>query len=154
MLLVYTTNCCGCLEGAFFGCASVFLFFPFALGPILVMLLYCFVLSVTSPRGARHLFIILFYFLFSLFLCFFRFSLCQRIWIASIYMPYLSCPVRWQVIALFTLLTALQCSISVVVLRPQSLYLSRRKNRLGHWTCCMSIGRKNGLLRRTHTAVI
>ena len=43
-----------------FCCASVFLPFPFALGRILFMLLYCFVLSVTSPPGgARHLFFIL-----------------------------------------------------------------------------------------------
>ena len=44
------------------------------------------------------------------------FSLCQLIWIARICMSYLSYPVRWYVIALSTLLTAFQCSISVMVL--------------------------------------
>ena len=38
-------------------------------------------------------------------------------------MSYLSYPVRWQVIALSTLLTALQCSISVSRFCDQSLYL-------------------------------
>ena len=48
-----------------------------------------------------------------------------------------------SVIALSTLLTALQC-ISVVILWPQSLYLSRRKNRHGHyWVCRMWTGRLN-----------
>ena len=50
--------------------------------------------------------------LFFLFLCPFRFSLCQRIWIASFCM-YVSYWVRWHAIALSTLLIALQCSISV-----------------------------------------
>ena len=34
---------------------------------------------------------------------------------------------------------------------PQSLYLSRRKDRHGQWVCWMSTGRKNGLMCRTHT---
>ena len=84
-----------------------------------LLLLCCFVLSVTSPPGgARHLFFTLFiyfhFILFILFLGLFRFSLGQRIWIASIYTSYLSYPVRWHVIASSTPLTALQCSISVL----------------------------------------
>ena len=44
------------------------------------------------------------------------------------------------------------CRIScVVVLWPQSLYLSSRKNRHGHWVCCTSTGRKNGWMWRTYT---
>ena len=40
----------------------------------------------------------------------------------------------------------------VVVLRLQSLYLSRTKNHHEHWVCWMSTSRKNGFMRRTHTA--
>ena len=39
---------------------------------------------------------------------------------------------------------------SVVVLWPQSLYLSRMKNQEGHWVCWMSTSRKNGLMWTTH----
>ena len=52
-------------------------------------------------------------------------------------------PTFRQFIALSTLLTALQCSTSAVSwFCDQSLYLSinRRKNRHGHWVCCMSTG--------------
>ena len=61
---------------------------------------------------------------------------------------------QFSVISLSTLLTALQCTcISVVVLWPQSFYLSSngRKNRHRHWVSWMSTGRKNGLIWRTHT---
>ena len=50
---------------------------------------------------------------FIIILCFFVpfvSSLCQRTWIASECMYYLSNQVRWQAIALATLLTALQCT--------------------------------------------
>ena len=77
---------------------------------------------------------------------------CQRIWVESICMPYLLYPVRRHVIPLSTLLTTLLWSIlCVVVLWPQSLYISRRKNRHGHWVCWTSTGRKNGFMWRTHT---
>ena len=39
----------------------------------------------------------------------------------------------------------------VVVLWPQSLYLSRMKNQRGHWVCWMSTSRKDSLMWRTHT---
>ena len=95
-------------------CASVSLFFPSALGHILFMLQY-FVLSVTFPRGGY----ISFFCIYSGFICFFCFFVpfvflpFDASKIASICMSYLSYPVRWQLIALSTLLTALQCSISV-----------------------------------------
>ena len=76
-------------------CASVFLPFPFALGRILFLLLYCFVLSVTSLGRARHL--ILFYTSFFYFFIFF-------VSVSSVLL---------SVITLSTLLTALECSISV-----------------------------------------
>ena len=70
-----------------------------------------------------HLFIyFLFFFFFSILFvsCLFRFSLCQPIWIATIYISYIPVgiyPVRWHAIALSTLFTALQSIIiSVVVL--------------------------------------
>ena len=80
-------------------------------------LLFCFACLISG--GVRRL---LFYFILILFYYFifsfvsqspFRFSLCQRIWIACFCMPYLSDPVRRHVIPLSTLLTTLVCSISV-----------------------------------------
>ena len=91
-----------------------FLSFPLVLGRILLYqgMLYRFVVSVTSPGGGTPLLFLIFNFysgvLFCLFLRLFRFSLGQRIWIASICMSYLSYPVRWQVITLSALLIALQ----------------------------------------------
>ena len=90
-----------------FCCASVFLSFPVALGRTLCCCIVLFCLS--HLRGGHDTF----FFSFFLFLCLFRFSLCQRIWIASICVSYLSYPVRWQVVALSTVLTALQFGISV-----------------------------------------
>ena len=45
--------------------------------------------------------------------------------------------------------------LSFVFVRPQNFYLSRiwLKNRHGHWLCCMSAGRKNVFMWRTHTAI-
>ena len=60
--------------------------------------------GTTPPILLFHFFFFLF---FELFLRPFRFSLCQRIWIASICMLYLSYPVRRHVIQLSTLLTTL-----------------------------------------------
>ena len=51
-----------------------------------------------------------------LFLRPFRFSHCQRVWIASIFMSYLSYPVQRHVIALPTLLSVLQCSRVIMFL--------------------------------------
>ena len=88
--------------------------------------LFCFVCHISG--GARHLLFKLLprsisfhhFFLFNLFNFFVSlslsfFSVCQRIRIAisSICMPCLSYPARWPVIALSTLITALQRSISV-----------------------------------------
>ena len=44
--------------------------------------------------------------------------------------------------------------MSLVVLWPQSLYLSRTNNQHGHGVCWMSTGRQNGLMWRTHTECI
>ena len=66
----------------FFCFASVFLSFPFALGRILfILLLYGFVLSVTSPGGARHLFVFIYLYIytFSCLLCLLRSSPCHCI---------------------------------------------------------------------------
>ena len=78
--------------------------------------------SVVTPTNSNcdfmtHLsffyFTLLFCYIFQLFIFPFRFSLCQRIWIASICMPYMSYPVRRHVFPLSTMLTTLVCSISV-----------------------------------------
>ena len=107
-----TTNCCGCPEDVFvvlrFSCPSL----SSLVGLCFLVLLFSFACHISG--GALHLFILfLFYICFYFPVGFLYFLSCRRIWIASICMSYLSYPVRWQVIALSTLLTALQCSISV-----------------------------------------
>ena len=66
------------------------------------VVLLCFVCHTSSGEGTTTPFA--FIFTVYSFICFFfsfAFSLCQRIWIVSICMSYLSYPVRWQVIALY-----------------------------------------------------
>ena len=89
-----------------------FLSFPLVVGRILlyVVVSFCCVCNI-SGGGTPLLFLIFNFYsgvLFCLFLRLFRFSLGQRIWIASICMSYLSYPVRWHVITLSALLIALQ----------------------------------------------
>ena len=48
-------------------------------------------------------------------------------------------------------ITNINTRIVILCLWPQTLYLSRRKNRHGHWVCWMSTGRRNGLTWGTHT---
>ena len=106
-----------------FRCASVFLSFPLALGRTLLVL-FC----LSHLRGEHDTSII---YLFYCVTCFFvSFDL--------------------SVIALSTLITALQCSISVSWFCDHRPGISRRKNRHGHGVRWMSTGRKNGLMWRTH----
>ena len=91
--------------------------------------------------------------------CPFRFSLCQRIWIIAIFCTYYTgvcmCRIQYDGMPLQCLLYSLHYnvpgSISVSWFCDHSLYLSRKKNRHGHWVCWMSTGWKNGLMWRTHT---
>ena len=102
-----------------FRCASVFLSFPLALGRTLLVL-FC----LSHLRGEHDTSII---YLFYCVTCFFvSFDL--------------------SVIALSTLITALQCSISVSWFCDHRPGISRRKNRHGHGVRWMSTGRKNGLM--------
>ena len=88
----------------------------------------CSVQPATSPGGHNTSCFFLHYIFYNFFQLF-RFSLCQRIWIATICMPYPSYPIQRHVFALSTLLTTLVCSISV------------------SWFCdhrtCISVGGKN-----------
>ena len=99
-----------------FCCASVFLSFSFGLGRTLFSrtVLFCLphLRGCTTPFSLcciSHIYI----YIFQLFLCPFRFSLCQRMWNSDICMPYLSYPVRRHVIPVYTSLTSLVCCISV-----------------------------------------
>ena len=95
----------------------------------------CSVLPATSPGGHDTSWFILFYYVilfFHVFLRPFRSSLCQRIWIASICMSYLSYPLPWQVIALSTHLTASRCTGRISV----SWFCDRR--------ACISLGGRIG----------
>ena len=74
----------------------------------------------------------LFFLFFFLRLSFFFPLISQCICVAGMLVLCLSYPVRWHGIAfLSTSFTPLRCSISVAVLWPQSLYLSRMNNQHG-----------------------
>ena len=55
------------------------MFFPLTLVRTLYIVLFCFVLSVTSPGGARNLFYLLIVLLFRLFICLYRSCPCHSL---------------------------------------------------------------------------
>ena len=129
-----TTNCGGCLEGVFvvlrFSC-------PFLSLLVVFCFLRCCIVSFCLSHlrgGATPLFYFMFLF-FYLFPCPVRFSLCQRIWIATICISYLSCPVRRS---FHCLLTTLVCSISVSWFCNDRACISLRvgRGRIGTDTGC------------------
>ena len=167
-------NCCGCPKDVLivlgFSCPSLS---PSVVCYVCFLVRTAVLFCLLHLRGGTTPLIVItsfvpgiyIYFSMYIFTCFFVPSvfLCQRIWIASICMPYLSHPVRRHVIPFSTLLTTLliACSISAVswfcdhracispggrITKLQSLYHSRRKNRHGHWVCWLSTGRKKGLM--------
>ena len=110
-----TTNCCGCLEGVFvdlrFSCPFLSLLVVFYICcPRIVLFCLSHLRGGTTPLFLFYGFCTWYCFFFVFFLCPFRFSLCQRIRIAT----WLLCRIQYDgFIALSALLTALQCSISV-----------------------------------------
>ena len=85
----------------------------------------------------------IFFFLFCVSLSFFSLSVYR----GNLHMYCSAChnPAQWHAIVLL-LSTWYNVAACIVVLWRRSLYLSKTRNRRGHWVCWISTSRKNRLM--------